>query len=361
MKTLLLLLLFVIPVSSFSQINIELSNVPFEMTSYNGNTTFAGSILSGLYKEIYGLNLSDNKLNDENFSEPEFLVLADFLSKKKNDKQFLLSLYENDSLRKIAGESIDMNEAHKSYQIFSDFRLISKFVYGNKVRIRYDLIEQDGSTFPWFAMIKKINGRYYLADEIPINDLLIQIGSASPYNMPDIPFISADISGTNMLKFVSEGDSSVVNLTYTGDDFAGIYLNLEKIDSNDNSGDTQLIKDMFSYIRNNDKDSFLSLWLPGEIEKVNVTIESEDADDLMMNFYKEVTSFTPAGIFRSGNERVLFYHCLMSDGTKMFLLFAVTQKDDRLYFESELSNYYAWTLLNTPVIMEQVNDILNKF
>lgn len=349
-----------LPVLGNAQISITLQNIPFTILSNNNEVTMAGSVLSGYYESDYGLNLENNPSNDGSFSQPEFLILYDFLTKKNRDKESMLLLYDAES-REKANENIDIFEASKAYEDFLNFKLMSKFVYGDNVRIRYDFITNTGETYPWVQMIKRVGTRYYMTESIPISNLLIQLGSSSPLNYKGESFSPSNVSSLNVLKFISDSVSSKLNNTYRGNDFTDVYVSIEKIDSNYSGSETELLNQMFYALKNDDKDLFISLWDPEEVSKFQFTPEFKSQLEIMMDLYKEIVVYSSVGILRADNECVLFYNCTMSDDTKGLLMFPLILKDGKFYLEPALKHYYAWTLLNTDIIAQQINIILNKF
>lgn len=355
-----ILILLCFPLFASGQINITMQSTPFTILSNNNEVTMAGSVLSGYYEADYGLNLENNPSNDGSFSQPEFLILYDFLAKKNRDKESMLLLYDPES-REKANENIDIFEASKAYEDFVDFRLMSKFVYGDNIRIRYNFIVNTGEVYPWVQMIKKIGDRYYMTETIPISSLLIQLGSSSPLNYKQEGFSPSDVSSLNVLKFIPDSVNSKLNNSYQGNDFADVYVNIEKIDSNYSGAEIELLNQMFHALKNDDKDLFISLWDPETVSEFQFTSEFKNQLEIMMDLYKEIAVYSPAGILRAGNECVLFYNCTMNDGTKGQLLFPLIFKNGKFYLEPALTHYYAWTLLNTDIIAQEINNILNKF
>jgi hypothetical protein len=347
MKKILLIFFILTGYNLYSQnIDIYLNDIPFTILSDAGAPVLGASVNTGVYPGGIGLNLENTPGNNNSFTKPEFLILNDFKSKKAREKGALLSLYDDES-RLVADSKIDIDKAADSYKDFKDFELVSKNSVGDFQRIRYNLIKNDGGFAPWVAMIRKLNGRYYLTETVPLNGLFILTSSCHPNNTSTAPYIPLETSGLEKLNFTSEGFSDSQGYSDIKEKNIEIYF---KANRPDNSTRFNVLNDMKNALLSESKEKYLNLWNSDERKILEGNENFEGNFNLQKDFYEKVKELIPLGFIQANDESVLFFKAVIDEKTSVYQTIPVVLINGNYYLKSALSNYYGWAIINHPLV-----------
>jgi hypothetical protein len=347
MKKILLLVIIFSAFKLYSQnLNINLDNTPFTILTDVSEPVLGASVSTGVYSAGLGLNLESIIGNDNSFSKPEALILYDFKSKKGRDKTAMLSLYDDES-KLMADSKTDIDKAADAYKDFKDFELISQNSVGDFLRIRYNLLKNDGGIAPWVAMIRKTNGRYYLTETVPLSGLFILTSSSHPNNNSTAPYIPLETSGLEKLNFTSEGFSDNQGYSDIKEKNIEIYF---KANKPDNSSRFSVLNEMKIALLSGSKENYLNLWNPDERKMLAGNGNFEGNFNLQKDFYEKVKELIPLGFIQTNDESVLFFKAVIDEKTSVYQTVPVVLINGNYFLKSALTNYYGWTIINHPLV-----------
>lgn len=357
MKKILLVIFIFAALNIYSQdIDIYLQNTPFTILSDAGEPVLGASVATGVYPAGIGLNLESIIGNDNSFSKPEALILNDFKYKKGRDKTGLLSLYDDES-KLMADSKTDIDKAADAYKDFKDFELISKNSVGDFQRIRYNLLKNDGGFAPWVAMIRKLNGRFYLTETVPLSSLFIMTSSAHPNNNSTVPFILMETANMEKLNFISEGYTESYGASEVNEKNIEVYY---KINKADNSSRFSVLNEMKNALISDDKDKYLSLWNAEERKMLEGNENFANNFKLQKDFYDRVKNIAALGYIQTGEESVLFFKAVIDEKTNVYQVIPVIMINGKYYLKSALSSYYGWAIINHPLVKAGMFNSLEK-
>lgn len=363
MKNLLILIILFTAGNLYPQnLQVTMTTEPFEIADGDNGVSMAGVVPSGLYDVFSGMSLKGSAIDDGSFTSPEILVLYDFLYKKEGDKNALLGLYDDDS-RQLANAKIIINATIDAYKDFDDFELLSKNEVEDFVRVRYNLVTNDGRRIPWVLMMRKIGQRYFLTETISADDIFVLLSASNPYNYFRQPYAPADVSGLKVLNLKKSGEEFILS-TDEAENGLRIFLALKKyeletIEAAQNEIGT--LKQMATALINGDKNGFITLWDAEEQMYFNTDEFYEEQVNTMISFYERVNVVTPAGSLKIENEIVVFYYISIKNGNAFFTLVPMREEAGKFVLIPELENYSAWAILNIPVIQDGIKQLLQKF
>lgn len=363
MKNFVLVLILFAACNLYSQnVQVTMTSEPFEISDGRNGVSMAGVVPSGLYDEFSGLSLRGSEIDDGSFTSPEILVLYDFLYKKEGDKDALLSLYDDES-RQLANAKIIINATIEAYRDFNDFELLSKNEIEDFIRIRYNLVTNDGRRIPWVLMIRKIGERYFLTETISADDIFVLLSASNPYNYFRQSYTAADVTGLKVLNLKKSGNDFVLSNDYNENGLR-LFMDLKKYDLETiDAGQNEIatLKKMATALLEGDKSGFISLWDAEEQIYFNTDEFYEEQVNNMISFYERVNLITPAGSLQIENEIVVFYYISIKNGNAFFTLVPMREEAGKFVLIPELENYAAWTILNIPVIQDGIKVLLQKF
>lgn len=343
-----------INVGCYSQnIDIGINNKIYPVLNNNEEVVLAASEYSGIYETNIGLNLQEHPLNNGSFSHPEFLVLYHFLNMKAGDMQSLMLLYDNES-QAILGDIINISNAEQSYQEFVDFEMLSKSIFGKYVRLRYNLINKEGQPIPWILMARKINGRYFLTETMPIEHLFIDVSSVNPYNFSRDEFENINTDGLQDIYYKANGlDLTPVENNDYGN--LGIYFRIEKLDGDDDEKEeVKLLQNMKESLQDTADAAFIELWDEENREMLSESEFYKYQIEQQRQFYNQIESLKPLGILKAGKEAVLFYKSEVNGQELPLQMIPIVIENGRFKLTDRLKSYYGWEILNEEAIIKEI-------
>jgi len=329
-------------------IKIELKTYP--LLKAGNEIIMAASQYAGVYNDNVGLNLQEHPLNNGSFIAPEFLVLHHFINMKNGNMEALKQLHEPVS-RKNLEKIVNIKAAVEAYKDFDDFTMLSKSVFGDFVRLRYNLINKKGEPIPWILIAKKMDDRYFLTESISHEHIFISLSSENPYNLSNKPFENCKTEGLAALYLDSDGsETKQVNSMAAGR--LGIYFKLTRIDENkEHQEEVKVLHEMKEMLKDTSNYSFIELW---DTKNKQYFKESDfylAQIEVQRQFYKQVDKLKPIGVLNAGDEIVLFYLSEIKGGLLSLQLLPLIKENNKYKLTDSLKEYYAWQVLTKPVVL----------
>ena len=321
--------------------------------------SMAASMMNGVYDSVFDGTLRNHRDHDESYTHPEFLVLGFYDMIRERNMQGLIELYDESS-KLLIDEKLDINAAGEAYAGFSGFELLSKSVFGSYVRIRFNMILENGNLFPWVLMIRQNGSRYYLTETIPLNHLFISVASTHPYNHLKDPYPSPSLADMQAFSFVQEEeDIELVDPQRAPREAITVHLKLNAFDPQD-IGDTPteeitVLRQMKETLVNGDSLAFLNLWDAEERDLFASNEIYQTQIEIQRDFYMQVDSIAPLGYLRAHDEIVLFYKSQVDETTLPLQLLVMKRVDGAYKLNSALEHYYAWEILNNRDVMAAID------
>jgi hypothetical protein len=355
-----IILLMFLPVYALKaqNIEIELNNKIYPLLTNNGQSVLAASEYSGIYEEGIGLNLREHPLNNNSFSHPEFLVLYHFINMKAGNMEELKKLYDEESASHLSSY-INIIQARQAYTDFEDFSLLSKAVFGNYIRLRYNLINTAGQLIPWILIARKIDDRYYLTESMPIEHLFVDISSVNPYNYKREEFENVDVSSIQSVYYSADGLALRVPKNNAFNDL-GVYFKIQKFGANPVGDEVELLKDMKQSLQDTADASFIRLWDAENREMLNSSEFYKMQIEVQRKFYNQIDKLEPLGVLNAGNEAVLFYKSTAGEQELPMQLIPMKKENGQYKLTAKLKSYYAWEILNKKDVLTEIEKYLRK-
>lgn len=342
-------------------IEIDLKNRVFPILTDQGQTILAASEYSGLYPPGIGGNLRNHPMNDGLYRHPEFLVLDHFRAIKQGNFDSLLTLYDSAS-RNILPGRINIEEAQQAYQPFADFELLSKAVFGDFVRIRYNLVAATGEGIPWILIARNEHDRYYLTETLSIDHLFIDISSVNPWNFNRDVFNDIDVSDLQKIYFEADGLQLKPVAVNNGRGVLGIFFDIQKYTEKETLEDippeVELLYDMKRSLQDTTDAVYLQLWDQRSREKLNSSAFYKNRILIQRQFYNQMNKLVPLGYLKAGNDLILFYKSEKGGQQTSLQLIPMKFEAGRYRLTMKPEHYYAWRILNNPSVMEQIEKYL---
>jgi hypothetical protein len=359
-KVIILLMIgMMIPSGLWSQdLNVDLQNKVYPLLSNNGKTVMAASEYSALYPIDLGLDLKGTPMDNGAYSQPEFLVLHHFINIKEGNLTLLSELYDEESKDQLP-ELFDMNEAMAAYRDFDNFELLSKAVFGDFVRIRYNFINKAGEPIPWILMARKIGQRWYLTESMSIEHLFIDVSSVNPENFGREKFANTNVNALEAFLFTADGLETIpIQNQIAGN--IGVYFQINKIDAQDGgeSGAVLLLMQMKESLRDSSNQKFIQLWDPENKEMFQSSEYYANQIEIQREFYNQIDQLKPLAYLKAGKELVLFYVSEKAGQQSELQLLPMREVNGKYKLCTELENYYAWQILNKKIVRQLITDSL---
>ncbi|MCF8229592.1 MAG: hypothetical protein K9J24_11640 [Bacteroidales bacterium] len=252
---LIIMLLFSAGVKA-QNIDPDLQNKIYPLLENNGEPVLAASEYAAPYAAGIGLNLMEHPLKNGSFRNPEFLVLYHFLFMREGNLGELEQLYDPETQEEL-GNIIDIDQAAEAYADFKNFELLSKALFGEYVRLRYNFINQEDQPIPWVLIARQIEGRWYLTESLPIEHLFIDVSSVNPYNYSREEFENLNVAGLNQVFFEASG-LEFIRVPDNDPGSLGIYYRIEKQTTGKPA--RELLYDMVESLRDTSNARFIDLW-----------------------------------------------------------------------------------------------------
>lgn len=340
-------------------INIAITNKIYSVLNNNEEAVLVASEYSGLYEANVGLNLQEHPLNNGSFSYPEFLVLYHFINMKAGNMQALSELYDPES-KAILNDIINIRNAEDTYQEFVDFEMLSKAMFGDFVRLRYNLINEEGQPIPWILMARIMDGRYFLTEMMPIEHLFIDVSSVNPYNFSRDEFENISTNGLQNIYFKAKG----LELVYDEENSfgnIGIYFKIEKLDGDaKEKEEVKLLHNMKESLKDTADAAFIELWDEENREMLNASEFYKYQIEQQRQFYNQIESLKPLGILKVGKEAVLFYKSEVSEQELPMQMIPIVVEKGKYKLTDRLESYYGWEILNEALVLGVIEEYLTK-
>lgn len=337
---------------------ITMGNKIFAVLENNGQVVMAAGETTAPYPEITGEDLSNAPHNNQQYAYPEFLVLDFFFSVKNADMAGVTSLYDFQS-QSLIMDKLNITEAAAAYAAFKDIRLLSKARFGRYVKLRYDMLQNDGKTRPWVLMATESNGRFYLTENMSLDHLFIDVSSASPYNFSRVAFSDVDTSGMLSFYFKASDLSVVADRDWDLNELA-VFLKLTRAGSGTDveRNAFRLLQEMKASLDDTLNLKYIELWDEAAKQALESSDYARQQIEVQRSFYRKVTRLQPVAWLKAGDELVLFYFSEVNDKTGPLQLLSMRFNGKKWKLTRRLKSYYAWQILNEPVVKESVTRYL---
>jgi|GEM_PF-1968463 hypothetical protein len=216
--------LFFVTVRASAQDNSKYTYKPFPVYKNEGKLIIAGDVMSFVYSNYYGKEVTTKGYTDPHAS-PEYLICELFKDMKNKDVTGIGTLYDS-TFKK---DDFDGNQIADMLKDYDDIKFESKFKSGKSMVVRYDFVSSvSKKTYAYFAVIKKMGDSYFLTMDIKVSDPFNLVGSYSPNNhLVQKTYLAANINHMVPFYFI-ENDSDVYYTTVMpDDDYTAVYVNFD--------------------------------------------------------------------------------------------------------------------------------------
>lgn len=328
----------------------------FPILKNGEKVVLAAGQTTAAYPPITGEQLSVSPHNNQQYSHPEFLVLDFFLAVKNTDLETVTSLYETSS-QAIIRDKLNIAEAANAYNDFPDIRLLSKAQFGDYLKIRYDMMLPDGMPRPWVLMVHKNGDQYNLTENVPLDHLFIDISSVCPFNYSREEFQSVDTFGMSAFYFTANELSLTPTNSWQENDLA-VFIEITQFGSDNNTEQSakELLLKMKSSLSDSTYKNYINLWDEKSRDLLQHSTYAWQQLEIQSSFFKKVSKLNPVGLLLADEELVLFYFSEINNQQGEMQLLPMRLENNKWRLTKRLSNYYAWQILNEPIVKKSIEN-----
>ena len=327
---------------------------PFSIFNSSGKEIVAGSVNTFVYSNYFGKDVAKQSSGNAH-KKPEYLVYQFFTAMKLRDFNAISKLFDSSFDRK----DFESNSITQVADNSSDIRYCSKFITGDRTIVRYDFISKKGS-FPYFAIIKRIQGEYYLTSSLDLSDPFNVVGSLSPFNMFDKSTSQASVAGMTPFYFIEKEGKIFYTTQKPDEDFTAVYLKLEKYYPNSKASEIEVLKQLQRVAREKDFSRVKDLLIKNDWPLLTDSKYNSYLNDKILNIFRNNSNISPLCSIQTGSGKILYFEYSNPGQGSNIASIALNKSINKYYLSMKFTNSDENNVLQNIYVREAIYDYLKQ-
>jgi len=338
----------------YSQTEGNYLNKPFSIYSSSGKLIIAGGLSTYVYSNYYGKDVKRETYSDPHL-KPEYLVYELFKNMKVENLNAIDKLYDT-SFRKKNFDADQMKERLKNY---TDIKFISKFKTGDMIVVRYDFVSA-GKEYAYFAVVKNIEGKFYLTSEINLSDPFNVVGSLSPYNLFNKPGAALNTSNMTPFYFVEKENKIFFTNQLPNEDHTALYLAFDFYDNNSSAAEIDFMKQLQEAAQSIDPVEIKNLLAKDELASLSDPYFKNYFYEDIKKVFKNYSVISPLASIKTDDGRILYFRYSAPGQSSGIASILLKRSGDRYYLSLRMTDGDVNNILQNVYIREAIHNYFKQ-
>jgi hypothetical protein len=353
-KYIITFLLCSLTCATIAQDNNRFSYKPFSIYKSLGQVVIAGNVNTHVYKDYYGKNVAGESYSDAH-ARPEYLVYELFKNMKSKNINAIAGLYDS-SFRPAAFDANNMTEFVKDY---SDIKFASKFRSGDNTVVRYDFYASQNKRYPYFAMVREMDGKFFLTMDINISDPFNLVGSYSPNNLFEKAEENINTKNLTAFYFVRKDSKVFFTPEQPNEDYAAIYFAFEYF-NNAKTPESDFLQELQQVARSGDSVKLKSMIVASDLSLLSDPYYANYYYGEIKKIFMGYPNITPVAALKTSDGKILYFRFSNNDQSSFIASVILKQVNRKYYLALKMTNDDLTNILQNVYVRETLINHFSK-